>query len=149
VLVRPLLYLSLYFKQNRDAYYEGLQRVRTDGDWEGWLRFFLEGVIEVAGSTTETTRRIVALVDDDRQRINSLGRAAATAHRVHDLVARSVVISAGAAARELKMSDPPVYAAIERLVDAGILREATGRRRGRLYVYDQYLRILNEGTEPI
>ena len=149
VLGRPLLYLSLHFKQNRDAYYEHLERVRTDGDWEGWLRFFLEGVVEVAASTTETTRRIVALLDADRQRIHSFGRGSATAHRVHDLAARSVVISASSAARGLGMSDPPIYAAIERLEKAGILREATGRKRGRLYAYDGYLTILNEGTEPI
>jgi cell filamentation protein, protein adenylyltransferase len=149
VISRPLLYLSLYFKQHRDAYYDHLQRVRTDGDWEGWLRFFLEGVIEVSASTTETISRVVSLLDSDRQKINSLGRGAATAHRIHDLAARSIVISAKCSARHLKLSGPPVYAAIERLEDAGILREATGRKRGRLYVYDQYLKILNEGTEPI
>jgi Fic family protein len=149
VLSRPLLYLSLHFKQHRDAYYDHLQRVRTDGDWEAWLRFFLEGVIEVAASTTETTSRVVSLLDADRQKINAFGRGAATAHRIHDLAARSIVISANSSARNLGLSDPPVYAAIERLEDVGILREATGRKRGRLYVYDQYLKILNEGTEPI
>jgi Fic family protein len=149
VLSRPLLYLSLHFKQNRDAYYEHLQRVRTDGDWEGWLRFFLEGVIDVAASTTETTRRVVALIEADRQRINALGRGAATAHRIHDLAARSIVISPSPTARLLALSGPPVYAAIEKLEDAGILREATGRRRGRLYVYAKYLEILGEGTEPV
>jgi Fic family protein len=149
VLSRPLLYLSLHFKQNRDAYYDHLQHVRTDGDWEGWLRFFLEGVIDVAASTTETTRRVISLLDADRQRINSFGRGAATAHRVHDLAARSIVIGASSSARQLGLSGPPVYAAIERLGEVGILREATGRRRGRLYVYDEYLNILNEGTEPL
>lgn len=149
VLSRPLLYLSLHFKQNRDTYYEHLQLVRTDGDWEGWLRFFLEGVIDVAASTAETTRRVVALIEADRQQINALGRGAATAHRVHDLAARSIVIGASPTARQLELSDPPVYAAIERLQDAGILREATGRKRGRLYVYAKYLEILGEGTEPM
>ncbi|MGO9320282.1 MAG: Fic family protein [Solirubrobacteraceae bacterium] len=149
VLSRPLLYLSLYFKRNRDAYYDHLQRVRIDGDWEGWLRFFLEGVVEVAESTTPTTRRILAMVEADRQKIHDFGRGAATAHRVHDLATRSVVIGAGFAARELGLTGPPVYAAINRLGQAGILKEATGRRRGKLYVYDEYLTILNEGTEPI
>ena len=146
VLSRPLLYLSLYFKRNRDSYYEHLQRVRTDGAWEDWLSFFLEGVIEVAESTTQTTQRIVAMVERDRHKIHSFGRGAATAHRIHDLATRSVVIGASSAAHKLGLTGPPVYAAIDRLEKAGILREATGRRRGKLYVYDEYLAILNEGT---
>ena len=148
VMRRPLLYLSLYFKRQRDAYYEHLQRVRIDGDWEGWLRFFLEGVIEVAESTTQTTQRLVAMIESDRQAIHSFGRGAATAHRVHDLAVRFVVIGASSVADQLELTTPPVYAAIGRLEKAGILREATGRQRGKLYVYSQYLSILNEGTEP-
>jgi Fic family protein len=138
VFSRPLLYLSLHFKRNRDSYYEHLQRVRTDGAWEDWLRFFLEGVIEVAESTTVTTQRVVAMVENDRQKIHTFGRGAATAHRVHDLATRSVVIGASSSAERLGLTGPPVYAAIQRLEKAGILREATGRQRGKLYVYDQY-----------
>ena len=148
VMRRPLLYLSLYFKRQRDAYYEHLQRVRIDGDWEGWLRFFLEGVIEVAESTTQTTQRLVAMIESDRQAIHSFGRGAATAHRVHDLAVRFVVIGVSSVADQLELTTPPVYAAIGRLEKAGILREATGRQRGKLYVHSQYLSILNEGTEP-
>lgn len=147
VLARPLLYLSLYFKRNRDAYYEHLQRVRSEGDWEGWLRFFLEGVIDVAESTTQTTRRIVEMIDRDRGRIHELGRAAATAHRLHDWAARFAVVRAPRAAEGLGLSEPPVYGAIARLEELGILREVTGRKRGKLYVYDEYLALLNEGTE--
>jgi Fic family protein len=147
VMRRPLLYLSLYFKRHREDYYEHLQRVRTDGDWEGWLRFFLEGVIDVAESTTRTTRRLVAMIESDRQAIHAFGRGAATAHRVHDLATRFVLLGASQAAEQLELTSPPVYAAIDRLERAGILREATGRQRGKLYVYDQYLAILNEGTE--
>ncbi len=147
VLKRPLLYLSLYLKRNREAYYDHLQRVRTDGAWEQWLRFFLDGVIEVAESTTDATRRIVSMIEGDRQAIHKLGRGAATAHRVHDRAARYVVIRPSATARALRLTDPPVYNAISRLEEAGILREVTGRQRGKIYVYDQYLSILNEGTE--
>jgi len=148
VMRRPLLYLSLFFKRRREDYYAHLERVRTDGDWEGWLRFFLEGVIEVAESTTDTTRRLVALIESDRRAIHSFGRGAATAHRMHDLAARFIVLGASSAAEQLELTSPPVYAAIDRLEQAGILREATGRRRGKLYVYDKYLAILGEGTEP-
>lgn len=147
VLRRPLLYLSLYLKRNRDAYYEYLQRVRTEGAWEQWLRFFLEGVVEVAESTAETTRGIVEMIERDRERIHGFGRGAATALRIHDLAVKRVVVRPRTAAETLDLSAPPVYAAIARLEDAGILREETGRARGKTYVYGEYMDILNEGTE--
>jgi Fic family protein len=149
VLKRPLLYLSLYLKRNRDAYYDHLQRVRTDGAWEEWLGFFLDGVIEVAESATDATRRIVSMIERDRQAIHGMGRGAATAHRVHDRAARYVLIRPSTTAQALELTDPPVYNAISRLVEMGILREVTGRQRGKIYVYDQYLSLLNEGAEPL
>lgn len=144
VLQQPLLYLSLYFKQNRDAYYGRLQRVRTHGAWEDWLEFFLEGVIEVAGSATDTARRIRALVDRDRERIHELGRGAASALRVHELAGRRIALAAGGAATQLGLSVPTVNAALARLEEAGILREVTGRRRGRIFLYTSYLTLLQE-----
>jgi len=149
VLERPLLYLSLYLKRNRDAYYDHLQRVRAEGAWEQWLRFFLDGVLEVAESTTDATRRIVTMIETDRQTIHGMGRGAATAHRVHDLASRVVVVRPSTTAQILALTDPPVYQAISRLETAGILREVTGRQRGKIYVYGQYLDLLNEGTEPL
>ena len=146
VLSRPLLYLSLYLKRHRETYYERLQRVRIDGAWEEWLDFFLEGVVEVARSATDTTREIVAMLERDRERIHDVGRGAATALRIHDLAARLIVFRPAGAAEALKLSDPPVYAAIRRLEELEILREITGRRRGRLYAYAEYLSRLNEGT---
>jgi Fic family protein len=147
VLERPLLYLSLYLKRNRDAYYERLQAVRTDGAWEEWLSFFLRGIIEVSRSTAETTQAIVEMIERDRDRVHELRRGAPTALRVLDLAVKGVVVRAPAAAKRLDLSSPPVYAAIGRLEDAGILREVTGRARGKTYVYDEYMKILNEGTE--
>lgn len=149
VLSRPLLYLSLYLKRNRDAYYERLQAIRTEGAWEQWLEFFLEGVIDVAESATLSAQRIVALVERDRQKLHRIGRGSATALRIHDLAARFVLLSIPHAARQLALSEPTVAGGVRRLEQAGILREATGRRRGRLYAYDEYLKLLNEGTvEP-
>jgi Fic family protein len=147
VLKGPLLYLSLYLKQNRDAYYDHLQRIRTEGAWEPWLRFFLEGVIEVAISTTATTGDLIQMIERDRQVIHEFGRGAATAARVHELASRFVVFRPTVAAGALGLSAPPVYAAVARLEEAGILREVTGRQRGKLYVYDEYLARLNEGTD--
>jgi Fic family protein len=142
VLQQPLLYLSLFFKQHRDVYYEHLQRVRTEGAWEAWLDFFLEGVVSVAGSATETARAIRRLVDGDRDKIHALGRAAASALRVHEVAGRRIVLSASRAAAELQLSAPTVNAAFARLEDVGILREVTGRKRGRLFVYAAYLDLL-------
>jgi Fic family protein len=142
VLQQPLLYLSLYFKQHRDAYYDHLQRVRTEGAWEEWLEFFLEGVVAVAGSATETARRIRELVERDRASIHRLGRGAASALRVHELAGRRVVLNARGAAAQLGLSVPTVNAAFARLEEEGIMREVTGRKRGRLFVYDAYLELL-------
>jgi Fic family protein len=142
VLQQPLLYLSLYFKQNRDAYYDHLQRVRTQGAWEEWLVFFLEGVIAVASSATETARAIRALVESDRATVHGFGRGAASALRVHELAGRRIVLMATRTASELGLSVPTVNAALGRLEQARILREVTGRRRGRLFVYDAYLALL-------
>jgi Fic family protein len=142
VLQQPLLYLSQYFKQHRDTYYARLQEVRTDGAWERWLEFFLEGVIAVAGSATETARRIRDVIDRDRTAIHRLGRGAASALRVHALASERIVVSATGAATQLSLSVPTINAALGRLEDAGILREITGRRRGRVFAYDAYLALL-------
>ncbi len=148
VLSRPLLYLSLYLKRNRDTYYDHLQRVRTEGAWEQWLEFFLEGVVEVADSATTTTKRIVQMIERDRQKLHDIGRSP-TALRIHDFVVRYVLMSIPRTAKALDLSEPTVSNGVRRLEDAGILREVTGRKRGRLYVYDEYLALLNEGTtEP-
>jgi Fic family protein len=146
VLRGPLLYLSLYLKQNRDDYYDHLQRIRTAGEWEPWLRFFLEGVVDVAEATTATTADLVRMIERDRRVIHEFGRGASTAARVHDLASRYVVFRPTSAARELELTAPPVYAAVRRLEEAGILREVTGRQRDKLYVYEEYLARLNEGT---
>jgi Fic family protein len=149
VLSQPLLYLSLYLKQNRDTYYDHLQRVRTEGAWERWVEFFLRGVIDVAESATAATAQLVRVIERDRQRTHELGRGAATALRVHDLASRFVVIRPTTAMESLQLTGPPVYAAFKKLEALGILQEVTGRRRGKLYAYAEYLQILNEGTtEP-
>ena len=146
VLSRPLLYLSLYLKRNRDEYYERLQRVRTHGEWEEWTSFFLEGVIEVAASATDTTRRLVEIVDRDRRRIQTLGRAAASAARLHEIVVEEIVFRIPDAARRLASTEVTIGSAARNLEQLGIVRETTGRRRNKRYVYGDYLAIIEEGT---
>lgn len=148
-LSEPLLYLSLYFKENRSEYYAKLQRVRTHGDWEGWLSFFFEGVRETAQSAVATAERVLELFGGDRERITALGRGASSALRVHQLLQQRPVLAIPDAAERLKMSWPAVDKAVRALEQLGIVREFTGKKRHRLYAYDAYLDILTEGAEPL
>jgi Fic family protein len=149
VLREPLLYLSLYFKRHRQEYYERLQRVRTDGEWLEWLRFFLVGVEETARQAAATVRLVFDRLDADRAKIAEVGRPSVSAAQLHGLLQRKPVISVPSAAKELGLSAPTVRAAVERLERLGLLREITGKRRDRLYLYEPYLRILEEGTAPL
>ena len=149
VLRDPLLYLSLYFKQHRQTYYALLQDVRERGAWEAWLDFFLAGVTETANQAAETARRVLALFEDDRRRIEGLGRPAASALRVHQLLQGKPLVTIPGAAKALALSQPTVTKSLEHLSALGVTREATGRQRGRVFVYDRYLSLLSEGTEPL
>ena len=149
VLREPILYLSLYFKQNRPAYCELLDRVRRTGDWESWLDFFLTGVRDVAEQACAAARRSIALFDADRRKIEGLGRPAASALRVFEYAQRNPIMSIPAASSSVGISGPTIARSIEQLRQLGILREITGRQRRRLFVYTDYLAILSEGTEPI
>jgi len=148
-LHEPILYLSLYFKTHRSAYYDLLDRVRVKGDWEAWLDFFLTGVRETADQAGAAARRIVALFDAHRRQIETLGRPAASVLRVFEHTQRNPIVSIPATARKIGISAPTVAKSLEHMRRLGILREITGRQRRRLFAYDAYLAILNEGTEPI
>jgi len=145
VLREPFLYLSLYFRQHRADYYDALQRVRTHGDWEGWLLFYLTGVEAVARQAAETTRALLDLFETDTDRIRSLGRGAASALAVFDLLRRRIIVSTPRAAEALGLSQPTVAAALRRMIDLGMVHEITGRERGRQFVYRRQLEILDQG----
>jgi len=148
VLRQPLLYLSLHLKQNRAEYYRLLDLVRRDGDWEAWLAFFLDGVRETAEGAVSTAQRLVALFQADRVRIQSRGRAAGSALRVYDAIKERPLTSLQEICRRSGLSFPATSAGMNVLMELGITRELTGRRRDRLFGYSQYLTILSEGTEP-
>ena len=149
VLDQPLLYLSYYFKQHRDEYYRLLDTVRTEGDWEAWLDFFLEGVESTAGSAVDTAHRLLALFRDDAARVQTLGRAAANALRVFDALRDRPLATLNALTERTGASYPTVARAVESLESLSIVREITGRKRERVFAYMRYLAILNEGTEPL
>ncbi len=144
----PILYLSLYFKTHRPVYYDLLDRVRQKGDWEAWLHFFLTGIRETADQAANAARRTVALFDQHRRQIESLGRPAASVFRIFQHLQRNPIVSIPATARKIGISAPTVAKSLEHMRRLGILRETTGRERHRLFVYESYVAILNEGTEP-
>ena len=148
VLRQPLLYLSLFLKQNRSTYYDLLSRVRSTGDWEAWLDFFLEGVKLTADGAVGTARRLSRMFQDDRDRVQTVGgRRAGTALRVHEALKSRPILSLPGVCRDTDLTFHTVASAMALLVSQGIAREITGKRRHRLFAYDQYLSILNEGTE--
>jgi Fic family protein len=129
-LSQPLLYLSAYIEAHRQDYYETLQRVRTDGDWAGWLRFFLVGVEQTAQEAMGQAGRLLDLHDSLRRRLHRKPKAAAL---LDDLFANPY-ISVSRAARLLNVSNPTARQAIAWLQGEGILEEVTGRSWGRLYL---------------
>lgn len=149
ILREPLLYLSLYLKQHRARYYELLDVVRRDGDWEAWLDFFLEGVRESADGAVTTAQRLEALFQEDRERIVPVGRRAGSALRVHTALKHRPITSAQHVTGTTGLSFPTASSTLELLVELGIAREITGQQRNRIFVYDRYLATLNEGTEPL
>ena len=149
ILKEPILYLSLYFKTHRRHYYDLLQRVREHGDWEAWIEFFLDGITETSLQAAEAAREILSLFEADRQRIGTLGRPAASALRVHQLLQQKPIIGIPAAAQKLAISPPTIAKSIQHLEDLGIVREITGKQRSRMFVYGGYLSILSRGTEPL
>lgn len=149
VLSQPILYLSLYFKSNRTQYYELLQRVRTEGIWETWLEFFLQGVFETATSAVQATKSMLALFAEDRLKIEALGRGASSALRLHHQLQRQPMLDINSAVTTLKLSTPTIAKAMSQLETLGVVRETTSRPRDRLWVYNRYFELLAQGTEPI
>lgn len=149
ILAEPLLYLSLYFKQNRDLYYAHLDQVRRNGDWEAWIDFFLEGVRTTAKGAVTTAQRLVELFSTDGVKIQQSGRAAGSALRVHTALRERPLLSIPDICQRTGLSFPAVTNGMALLAKLQIVRELTGRQRNRLFVYDRYLQILSEGTEPL
>jgi Fic family protein len=149
VLHEPLLYLSIYFKTHRTYYYELLQKVRTQGAWEEWLAFFLEGIETTAGEVSKAVKKSLALFAKDRKKIEALGRASPSALRVQEYMQKRPIANIAAMSKALKMSIPTVTAALQHLEDLGVTREITGGKRNRVFSYPKYLAMVEAGTEPI
>ncbi len=149
LLSQPLLYLSLYFKQHRAEYYRLLDLVRAEGDWEAWLDFFLEGVEHTATNAVETAKRLLALFQQDEQKIQRAQRIASTVLRVFRVLCKRPLTTLNQVCEHTGLSFPAAARSMRALEDLGIAREVTGQRRNRVFAYQEYLNILSEGTEAL
>ena len=145
ILHKPVLYLSHFFKRHRQTYYDHLQSVRDNGDWEAWLNFFLRGISEVSAEATETARRILALREQHRAATTqSLGRAAANGHKVLESLFDRPIVSVGDVQTLIKTTYAAANNLVLRLAELGILKEMTGYARNRRFRYDPYVRLFSE-----
>ena len=144
ILRQPLLYLSLYLTRHKPEYYERLMAIRDYGDWEGWLKFFLQGVAEVANQATDTARRILQLREEHRDFVSQHIRGSANGLRLLDFLYQRPVVSVGLVTRELAVSNPTANKLVNQFNNAGLLVEITGRQRNRLFSYGSYLSLFED-----
>ena len=147
LLTKPLLYLSLFFKRHRDDYYRRLNAVRVDGDWEGWLDFFLDGVATIADEAVASARELFALVAEDRTRVVANDGMTVFALRLFELLPRHPIVTVASVIKLLDTSKPTARRAVALLVEAGVLVEQSGKKRDRSFAYSAYLDRLKVGTE--
>lgn len=153
ILTLPVLYLSLYFKLYRQEYYGRLQAVRDQGDWEGWLAFFLQGVAQVSAGAISTARAILTLREQHRTMLTEeLGRSAANGYRVLDLLYSKPIISVDDVRTATGASYEASNVLVRRLEEFGILTETTGQKRNRKFSYNAYIALftganMGEGEE--
>jgi Fic family protein len=149
ILQEPVLYLSLYLKKHRSHYYDLLNRVRTEGVWEEWVIFFLEGVIETANEALKTTKEISALFTKDKATIEQLKRPKESALKVFHYLQTKAICSIPQTSEALSLSQPTVTASLKHLEKLGIVKPLTEKKRDRLFGYSAYLELLGKDTAPI
>jgi len=141
-LHRPLLYLSLYLKAHRQEYYDRLNAIRVEGDWEGWLRFFLAGVADVADGATRTARAILDLREEHRRLVASKARKASSAHALLDMLFMNPIVTPSAVQHGLECTFKTANTLVNDFVAWGLLEETTGKQRNRRFRYGPYLALL-------
>ena len=146
LLATPVLYISYFLKKNRIEYYDRLTEVRNKGNYEQWVKFFLQAVLESAEDAAVTIDKLTALHDKNTAAITNMGRASKNALQLLTYLEANPIIEITKTARALDMSFNTVSAAIKRLCDAGILVQSSGEQRNRVFSYEEYLNLLREGT---
>lgn len=147
LLKAPLLYLSLFFKRHREEYYRRLNLVRLEGDWEGWIDFFLDGVATISEEAVSSARELFNLVSTDRARLLGAASASVSALRLFERLPRHPIVTIASAMKLLDTSKPTSSRAIDVLAEIGVLVEMTGKKRDRSFAYRSYMERLRAGTE--
>jgi Fic family protein len=146
ILTTPALYISYFLKSNRIDYYDRMTEVRNRGNYEQWVKFFLQAIYESALDATKTIGRLASLHDSNSAKLSRLGRASANANRLLSYLETNPIIEIQKTAKALDMTYNTAASAVNRLCDAKILEEVSGKERNRLFSYKDYLDILREGT---
>lgn len=149
ILQEPILYLSLYFKQHRDYYYDLLQRVRTEGAWEEWLAFFLEGVDYTSTQAVNTADKLNKIFQYDIDKINTLGRAKESCLKVYNYFQTLPQVSVVDLTRNLDLTAPTIRVSLGHLEKLNIIANISTRERNKVYRYNEYFNLLQEGMEPL
>ncbi len=147
LLSQPLLYLSLFFKRHRAEYYRKLNSIRTEGDWEGWIEYFLEGVAVIAEEAADVARDLFELISNDRSRLLEHTGSTVMALRIFELLPVKPILTVANVVEELNTTKPTAMKGISLLVDADILSEMTGKKRDQTFGYSDYLERLRIGTD--
>ncbi len=148
ILSRPLLYLSFFLKKHRSEYYDWLMKVRLEGEWEVWLKFFLKGVIEVSREAAETAKEIIELKETLIQRLIKKRAASNYAIGLIDMIfSMPIITSMDIQAKLTIRSKDTVNKLIKKFLEAGILNEISGKKRYKKYLFSDYLEIIKRGTE--
>lgn len=147
LLTRPLLYLSLFLKMHRQEYYRRLSAVRKEGEWEGWLAFFLEGIATVADEAVATARRLHVIVGENRDRLLARDDATVFSLRLFERLPEHPILTVNRVIELLDCSRPAAGKAVRVLEAAGIVRALDERKKNRTVVFEDYLAHLRQGTE--
>ncbi|MBL8849319.1 MAG: Fic family protein [Planctomycetaceae bacterium] len=147
ILQQPLLYLSYYLKAHRSQYYDRLMAIRNDGDWEGWVKFFLTGVFEVSQGASQTARAILELREEHRAAIGSK-TGSQRAHRLLDFLFRQPIVSVRTVEEQLNCSYMTARKLVDQLQQLEILNEVTGQRRNRWFRYEPYWQLFDRQVFP-
>ncbi|MEM9400246.1 MAG: Fic family protein [Verrucomicrobiota bacterium] len=147
LLNAPLLYLSLYFKTHRQTYYDLLQSVRITGDWENWIQFFLDGVAETANQATLTAQSVISLFKSNQSLIEKSGKATTSLLSIHNYLQNHPITSSKSIKEACHVSLPTVLRSLQTLEKMNIVKEITNKERHKVFVYQEYLTLLNEGPK--
>jgi Fic family protein len=145
LLKNPLLYPSLYFKENRHTYYALLNEVRTRGNWEDWIEFFLKGIAEVSERAISAISQITALFNDCDKKISGTGRQKFSVQEAFEHLKKSPFTTATTLAEKLKTSVPTARTALNTLVDLKIIESENIDRKSKHYIFHKYLHVLDTG----